>query len=146
MNKLTLALTLGAGITASGMAVAQDASPPAGATVGGPPAACGSAAAAANAGDATISATAGAGSDAHNLKVFSCNGIRVGTAISTTSGPNGTILTVSPDANFLNGITTFQVTTKGATMGDGQIALAMTDNALRASIAASPATPATTQQ
>ena len=143
MYKLILALVLCAGLTASGFALAQDAGLSAGSTTpaGSVATACASTTGT-SADAAPVSATAGAGSDTHNLKVFSCNGVRVGTIISTTTGPDGTILNVSPDANFLNGIVTFQVSSKGATVGDGQIALAMTDSALRASIAASPATPA----
>jgi len=67
---------------------------------------------------------------------LSCNGVRLGTAVSTTTGPNGTVLTISPDANFLNGVTTFQISAKGATMEEGQITLAMTDKDVRTTLAA----------
>jgi len=133
MRKLAyvLAVATGAAVIA-GHAVAQDAAPPASpGSAPDPSATCGSPG---DAGSSTISASSGSGSAAQNLKVYSCNGIRVGTAISTTTGPNGTVLTVSPDANFLNGITTFQITAKGATLGEGQITLAMTDKDVRASI------------
>src|SRR3954464_12077437 len=120
MKKLAYALAVATGAAViAGHAVAQDAPTPA--SPGSAPdtsATCGSAG---DTGSGTISASSGSGSAAQNLKVYSCNGVRVGTAVSTTTGPNGTVLTVSPDANFLNGVTTFQITAKGATLGEGQI-------------------------
>src|SRR5579871_4939051 len=109
MHKPILALVLCAGLTASGFALAQDAGSSGSPTPAGSGATACASTTATSADAAPVSATAGAGSETHNLKVFSCNGVRVGTIVSTTTGPDGTILTVSPDANFLNGIVTFQV-------------------------------------
>ena len=135
MKKLAYALAVATGIAlVATQSVAQNAAAPA--SPGGPDAsACATSSEATGGGSGTISASGGSGSSAQNLKVYSCNGIRVGTAVSTTTGPNGTVLTVSPDANFLNGITTFQISAKGATVGEGQITLAMTDKDVRATLA-----------
>src|SRR5262245_40321418 len=117
MKKLAYAFAVATGI---GLVAAQSLAQNAAAPVspgGGDTTAC----AASSEESGTISASGGSGSSTQNLKVYSCNGIRLGTAISTTTGPNGTVLTVSPDANFLNGITTFQISAKGATVGEGQI-------------------------
>ena len=136
MQKLAYALAVATGVSLLAThALAQNAATPA--SPGGSPdtAACDTASEATSAGGGTINATGGSGSNTQNLKVYSCNGIRLGTAISTTTGPNGTTLTVSPDANFLNGVTSFQISAKGATMGEGQITLAMTDKDVRATLA-----------
>jgi hypothetical protein len=135
MKNLACALAVATGLAMlTGQAFGQDAAAPA---TGAAAANCPAADAAASAGEGgTISASGGSGSDVHNLKVFACNGIRVGTAISSTSTADGTVLTVMPDANFLNGVSTFQVTAKGATTAEGEIRLAMTDAALRAQISA----------
>src|SRR5439155_24176149 len=135
MNKLAYALAVAAGLAAiTGQAAAQNA-----VTQASPGGAADTSATCPSSSDAsgggTVSASGGSVSNVQNVKVFSCNGIRVGTAVSTTTGPNGITLTVAPDANFVNGVTSFQVTAKGATVGEGQVTLAMTDKDVRASLA-----------
>jgi hypothetical protein len=80
-------------------------------------------------------ATAAVSSEGQGLRVFSSNGVNVGTAISTTSGPSGTFITVAPALTFITGIDRFQVETSSAKTGDGKITLAMTDTALRTAVA-----------
>src|ERR1041384_6961705 len=140
MQKLAYALAVATGVSLfAAQAVAQNAAAPA-SPGGGPDAsACATSSEATGEGNGTISASGGTGSNTQNLKVFSCNGVRLGTAVSTTTGPNGTVLTISPDANFLNGVTTFQISAKGATMEEGQITLAMTDTDVRVTLAAESA-------
>jgi hypothetical protein len=147
MNKTVCGLAMATGLALfAGQAFAQDATAsPTGDAAKDSSAAC-APAEASNADGGDISASGGAGSDTHNLKVFSCNGVRVGTAISTSKGPNGTMLVVAPDPTFLSGFATFEIPASNATTNEGEIRLAMTDSALRASISSkASAAPAPVQ-
>ena len=136
MQKLAYAFAVATGVALfAAHAVAQNAAAPASPGGAADASACATSSEATGGGSNTISASGGSGSAVQNLKVYSCNGIRLGTAISTTTGPNGTTLTVSPDANFLNGVSSFQISAKGATMGEGQITLVMTDRDVRTTLA-----------
>jgi hypothetical protein len=85
---------------------------------------------------ATGAASLAVGAQGQNLRVFSSNGVNVGTAISTTTGPGGTFITIQPAASFMTGIGNFQVSASSATTANGQLTLAMTDAALRAQVSA----------
>ena len=120
MNKLVSVVALAAGVAFAGHASAFDLTP--GAGVSDAPA-------------ASPGASLAVGAEGQGLRVFTSNGVNVGTAISTTSGPSGTFIMVAPSATFMTGIDRFQIEVSQAKAGDGQITLPMTDTALRTEVA-----------
>src|SRR6266566_3853966 len=82
MNKLAYALAVAAGVAITGQAAAQNA-----ATQASPGGAADTSATCPSSSDASgggaASASGGSVGNVQNVKVFSCNGIRVGTAVST---------------------------------------------------------------